>query len=77
MHIVSIWFIANSKELEIWDANQEDGDEISIIKNNKVILKNYKILNNKKHLTIKLDAEITNIKLQLIVLEDLLQIWLK
>jgi len=61
--VTSVYWNSDELQLEIWDANQEDGDEISIMANDQIILKNYKTLNTKKKLTIKLDTEITNIKI--------------
>ncbi|WP_348825012.1 hypothetical protein [Flavobacterium aestuarii] len=61
--VTSVYWNTDELELEIWDANQEDGDEISIMANDQIVLKNYKTLNTKKHLTIKLPAEITSIKI--------------
>lgn len=61
--VTSVYWDTDELQLEIWDANQEDGDEISITVNDRAILKNYKTLNTKKHLTIKLDTEITSLKI--------------
>lgn len=61
--VTSVYWNTDELELEIWDANQEDGDEISIMANDQIVLKNYKTLNTKKHLTIKLPVEITSIKI--------------
>jgi hypothetical protein len=61
--VTSVYWDSDELQLEIWDANQEDGDEISITVNDRAILKNYKTLNTKKHLSIKLDTEITSLKI--------------
>nr|WP_315151617.1 hypothetical protein [uncultured Flavobacterium sp.] len=61
--VTSVYWDTDELQLEIWDANQEDGDEISITVNDRAILKNYKTLNTKKHLLIKLDTAITNLKI--------------
>lgn len=61
--ITSVYWNSDELQLEIWDGNQEDGDEISITVNNQTILKNYKTLNTKKFLTIKLDNEITKLQI--------------
>lgn len=43
--------------LEIWDAGKEDGDEIMLYLNNKPFLKNYKVTNKKKVITVDLSRE--------------------
>lgn len=61
--LTSIYFNSDEIQLEIWDSSAEDGDEISIDLDNETILSHYKILNKKKYLKIKLDKEITVIKI--------------
>lgn len=61
--VTSVYWDTDELQIEIWDANQEDGDEISIIVDDQTILRNYKVLNTKKYLTVKLDNEITKLKI--------------
>ena len=53
-----------SIQIEIWDNAKEDGDEVSIYVDDKILLKNYKALNEKKYLNVPLDKMITTIRIE-------------
>jgi len=57
---LNVFVGSNELELEVWDAKIEDGDRIDLYQNGKKILDNYTVLNKKRKITIKLDAD-TNI----------------
>lgn len=57
---LNVFVSTNELELEVWDAKIEDGDRIDLYQNGKKILDNYTVLNKKRKITIKLDAD-TNI----------------
>jgi len=50
--------------LNIYDAGKEDGDRISILVNEQVVLKNYTITRKVKQLKIPLSSQLTNIKVR-------------
>jgi hypothetical protein len=52
---LNIFVKSDSVVIEIWDAEVEDGDKIDLYQNDKLILKNFEILNKKKILTINLE----------------------
>ncbi|HTO15016.1 MAG TPA: hypothetical protein VLZ83_04560 [Edaphocola sp.] len=58
-------FIENTKTIKIflWDNAAEDGDIVDLFLNDKIILKDFEVLNQKKELLLNLDKEINIIKI--------------
>ena len=52
---LNVFINSETVVLEIWDPKSEDGDIVDLFVNDKLILKNYVILNQKKRISIKLD----------------------
>ena len=52
---LNVFINSETVVLEIWDPKSEDGDIVDLFVNDKLILKNYVILNQKKKISIKLD----------------------
>lgn len=51
-------FVKSDKVLlEIWDAGKEDGDMIQLYQNGKILLKDYKVTNKKKVITLNIQKE--------------------
>lgn len=51
---LNVFVYSDEIEIQIWDAKIEDGDKVDLFHNGRRILYNYKILNNKKSITVKL-----------------------
>ncbi|MBE51378.1 MAG: hypothetical protein CMP51_06795 [Flavobacteriales bacterium] len=49
-------WISNQLKIDIWDANKEDGDKITLKINGNIILNNYEVKNKKKTIKYKLKA---------------------
>jgi hypothetical protein len=53
---LNIFVDSDEIEIEIWDSKIEDGDKIDLFLNGKRILDNYRVLNTKKILKVKLQS---------------------
>ncbi|HFS66890.1 MAG TPA: hypothetical protein ENK67_01610 [Flavobacteriia bacterium] len=60
---LTIFWNSDVLKLEIWDDEKEDNDKISIVLNDKDILKNYALKNKKKVVAINLDKKINTLKI--------------
>ena len=56
----AVFWESKKIKIEIFDAGKEDGDEINLYHNGELILKNFKVKNEKKVLIIPLDMSIKN-----------------
>jgi hypothetical protein len=57
---LNVFWESKKIKIEIFDAGKEDGDEINLYHNGELILKNFKVKNEKKVLIIPLDMSIKN-----------------
>lgn len=57
---LNVFWESKKIKIEIFDAGKEDGDVINLYHNGKVILENYKVMNEKKIISIPLDLSISN-----------------
>jgi hypothetical protein len=61
---LSVFSSSKVVTVEIWDNKKEDGDAINLYQNNKLILKEYTVLNKKKTIEIELNGESTVLKIE-------------
>ena len=54
---VSVFVYSSKIDVDIWDYGIEDGDIITILKNNKPVLKDFKVTRKKKRITLLLDKK--------------------
>ncbi|QYJ67173.1 hypothetical protein [Flavobacterium litorale] len=54
---LNVFVKSDTVVLEVWDAGKEDGDIIQLYHNNELVLKDYKITNKKKLITISIQKE--------------------
>ncbi|WP_375241019.1 hypothetical protein [Polaribacter sp.] len=60
---VSVFVYTSKLKMEIWDYGKEDGDVITILKNNKPVLENYAVTKKKKSITLNLEDNNNLIKI--------------
>ena len=61
---LNVFSKSNSITIEVWDSEIEDGDRIDLYQDDTLVLKNFKITNQKKLITTSLISEKTVFKLE-------------
>ena len=61
---LNVFSKSNSITIEVWDSEIEDGDRIDLYQDDTLVLKNFKITNQKKLITTSLTSEKTVFKLE-------------